>query len=643
MCGIVGIHSLDGARPISRRVLGAMNRALTHRGPDSEGYHEDPNRVGLAMRRLAIIDVAGGDQPIANEDETIWIVFNGEIYNFHEVRDDLVTRGHRFGSNSDTEAIVHAYEEYGDDCVDRLRGMFTFAIWDAPRRRLLLARDRVGIKQLYYTVADGQLVWGSEIKAVLQHPAVPRRLNPSAVNHFLAYLYVTEPLTAFEGIHELPAGHVLVAENGALRLRKYWQLHYDVDPRLGEAEAAQELRERLDESVRMHLISDVALGAFLSGGIDSGAIVALMARHSNAPVETFSIGYDVAGEQFDERSYARELAQRYSTHHHEFAMAPDLTEVTGDLVRAFDQPAADASAIPTWYISKYTREHVTVALSGVGGDELAAGYERYRGAIFGERFRWIPSWLVRNALSPLTSALPDSRSGSQWMQRAKRFVRSLDQPFDDRYFELLTAFNADARRSLLTREMLERIELDEPRDLFRGYTELVRDAAPLNRALFADLKLFLPSNLLTLTDRMSMAHSLEVRVPYLDHPLLEFAARIPPSLKLRGMQRKHILKRAVADLLPPGFLTRRKMGFSLPLAVWFRNELRPWVEDILSERAIREAGVFRYEAVRRVLDDHFAHRASYDNQIWGFVTFMTWYRDYIASADGITDAVRSAG
>jgi asparagine synthase (glutamine-hydrolysing) len=436
MCGIVGIHSLDGQRPIPMDVLAAMNRALTHRGPDSEGYHEDPGSVGLAMRRLSIIDVAGGDQPISNEDGTIWTVFNGEIYNFRELRSDLESRGHRFRTHSDTEAIVHAYEEYGDDCVKQLRGMFGFAVWDAPRRRLLLARDRVGIKQLYYTVADGQLLWGSEIKGVLQHPSVSRRLNPSAVNHFLTYLYVTEPLTAFEDIHELPAGHVLVSENGSLRLRQYWCLRYDVDEDMGPEEAAEGLRERLDDAVRQRLVSDVPLGAFLSGGIDSGAIVALMAQHSNAAVETFSIGYDVAGEQFDERTYAREVAERYSTNHHEFVMEPDLTEVTDRLVRAFDQPSADASAIPTWYISKYTREHVTVALSGVGGDELAAGYERHRGSVVGERFGWLPGWLVRRASHPLTAALPDSRSGGQWMQRAKRFVRTLDQPFDDRYFEL---------------------------------------------------------------------------------------------------------------------------------------------------------------------------------------------------------------
>ena len=313
-------------------------------------------------------------------------------------------------------------------------------------------------------------------------------------------------------------------------------------------------------------------------------------------------------------------------------MQPNLTEIVPQLVRAFDQPAADASAIPTWYLAKDTREHVTVALSGVGGDELAAGYERHRGVMLGEKFRWIPSWVTRSLLKPLVSAIPDSPSGHQWVQRVKRFVGSLELPFDERYFELLVAFSTRVQRELLTPEIAEQIDLQAPRDLFRRYLEPVQHAAPLNRALFADLKLFLPSNLLTLTDRMSMAHSLEVRVPFLDHHLLEFAATVPPGLKLRGMERKHILKRAVQDLLPPDFLTRRKMGFSLPLTVWFRNELRSYVEDVLSERAIREAGVFRYPAVRAILDDHFARRANYDGQIWALITFTTWYETYIAGA-----------
>jgi len=629
VCGIVGIHSVREPRAIDRNLLTAMSNSITHRGPNSDGFHLEDGRVGLGMRRLSIIDVEGGTQPIANEDETVWIVFNGEIYNYRELRSELEAKGHRFRTRSDTETIVHAYEEFGDDCVSKLRGMFAFAIWDTRRQRLLLARDRVGVKQLFYTLIDGQLVWGSEIKALLEHPGLERRLRPAALNHFLTYSYVPEPMTMFEGIDELRAGHLLVAERGEIHLRRYWQLGYEVDRSLDIEDAAEGLRAELDEAVRIRLISDVPLGGFLSGGVDSGAIVALMAQHSDAPVNTFSIGYASGGSAYDERVYARELAQRYATHHREFEMQPDLVSIMPRIVHAFDQPSADSTAIPTWYLSEMTRKYVTVALSGVGGDEVAAGYERYRGALFAERFSRVPGWLRRGVMAPLVNALPDPRSGHQWVQRAKRFVRTLEFPFDDRYFEIISLHNAELRRQLLTPEVCEQIDVDEPRSHFHSIVDEVRDAAPLNRALYADLKLFVPGNLLTLTDRISMAHSLEVRVPFLDHQLLEFAARIPPEFKLRGAERKHILKRAVADLLPAGFLRRRKMGFSAPLAVWFRGELRPFVEDTLSPQAIGSAGVFELKAIRRLLDDHFDRRANNDNQIWALMAFSIWHREYI--------------
>jgi asparagine synthase (glutamine-hydrolysing) len=638
MCGIAGIYSIDEPRPIDGAALADMNRVITHRGPDSDGFYEEPGRVGLAMRRLSIIDLEGGRQPIANEDESVWIVFNGEVYNFQELTRELEGRGHRFKTRTDTEAIVHAYEEWGTACVERLRGMFCFAIWDRREQRLMLARDRVGIKQLYYTLRDGQLLFGSELKCLLQHPAVERQVEPAAVNHFLTYLYVPAPLTIFQNIHELPAAHVLVAERGDLRLEKYWELDYRVDRALEPEAAAAGLRAQLDDAVRMRLISDVPLGGFLSGGIDSGSIVALMAAHSTAAVETFSIGYEDGGEYFDERVFAKQVSEQYGTDHHEFVVRPDLVELVPKLVRAFDQPFADSSAIPNWYLSEMTRRHVTVALSGLGGDEVVAGYERYRGALLAERLGWLPKGLVRGLLTPLVERLPESASGNHWFGRAKRFMRTLNLDFDDRYLELISAFGASGRHGLLSPEMRERIDLEEPRDHFRSFAELVRDVDPLNRALFMDLKLYLPGDLLTLTDRISMAHSLEVRVPFLDHQLLEYAATIPPELKLKGMERKHILKLAVADLLPPELLNRKKMGFSVPLTVWFRHELRPFVEEVLSERAVREVGVFHYPAVRRVLDDHFAMRGNLDNQIWGLMTFMLWHQDYIGGAGGVEDA-----
>jgi asparagine synthase (glutamine-hydrolysing) len=635
MCGITGIVSVEEPHPIARDVLAAMNESIRHRGPDSDGFHVEEGRVGIAMRRLAIIDVAGGDQPIANEDESVWVVYNGEIYNFHELRRELEAAGHRFRTHADTEVLVHAYEEFGDDFVGRLRGMFAFALWDSRRKRLVLGRDRVGIKQLFFTRVGRQLLFGSEIKALLAHPQLERRLRPAAVNHFLAYLYVPEPLTLFEGIQELRAGHLLVVEEGRVALRPYWSLRYQVEAGLDFETAAEGLRERLDEAVRIRLISEVPLGAFLSGGIDSGSVVALMARHSNSAVNTFSIGYASGGEAFDERAYAREVAARYGTAHREFELEPDVVAIAPELVRAFDQPCADSTAIPTWYLCQHTRRFVTVALSGLGGDELAAGYERHRGAVLAERLGWIPPWLLRRMLRPLVDALPDPKSGSQWPQRAKRFVRTAALAFDDRYYQLLVHHTRERRAALLTPELLEQIDLDEPRAHFHSVIDSVREAAPLNRALFADLRLYLPGDLLTLSDRTSMAHSLEVRVPFLDHELLEFAARIPPEHKLRGMERKAVLKRAVADLLPPSFLGRRKMGFSAPLAVWFREELRSFVEDTLSPDALRRAGVFRPEAVREILDDHFRRRANYDNQIWGLLCFMIWHRQYLESAPGL--------
>lgn len=632
MCGIVGMHAFeDGADPreIDRAALEAMNASIFHRGPDSDGFHLEPG-VGLAMRRLSIIDVAGSDQPISNETGDVWVVYNGEIYNYESLRKTLQARGHRFRTTGDTEVIVHAYEEYGDDFVRHLRGMFGFALWDRRRRRLLLVRDRVGIKQLFYTSRDGLLAWGSELKAVLRAPGVERRLRPDAINDYLTYLYVPEPNTMFEDVHELPAGHMLIAEQGELRLQRYWQLHYAPEADMSAEAAAEGLLEKLDEAVRLRMIADVPLGAFLSGGIDSGAVVALMSRHSAEPVKSFSVGYASGGDAFDERAFARELAERYATDHREFEMAPDLVGIARDVVHAFDQPMADSSAIPNWYLCQYTRQHVTVALSGLGGDEIAAGYERHRGAMLAERLGPLRG-LLHGFLGPIVRHLPDSKSGNQWAQRIKRFVRSAGRPFDERYFEFLEQLDVDVRRDLLTPAMLAEIDLDGPRARHAALLGDVQGADPLNRALYSDLKRYLPGDLLTLTDRMSMAHSLEVRVPFLDHELLEYAARVPAHYKLHGMERKYVLREAVRSLLPESFFERRKMGFSPPMTVWFRGELKSFVEDTLSESAIERAGVFRYEAVRSLLDAHFARRGNYDNQIWALIVFTLWHEDYVAS------------
>ncbi len=627
MCGIVGICSLGTGREIDLSALSAMNASITHRGPDEDGSHHEVGRVGLAMRRLSIIDLSGGRQPISNEDETIWIVFNGEIYNFRELRRELVDRGHRFRTEADTEVIVHAYEEWGDACVSRLRGMFAFAIWDAPKRRLFAARDRVGIKQLFYTEVAGQLIFGSEVKAVLAHPSVARSLNLAAVNQYLAYLYVPEPSTLFEGIRELRAGHTLVVEEGRTEIRPYWSLRYRVDASMTEADAVAGMRRELEEAVRVRLVADVPLGAFLSGGIDSATMVALMARHTDR-VKTFSIGYSSGGESFDERVYARELAERYETEHTEFEMSPDIRDLVPRLVRAFDHPCANSTAVPTWFLCEETRAHVTVALSGLGGDEVAGGYERYRGALLGERLSWLPEPLVRGLIRPLAACLPDPKSGRQWAQRLKRFTASLSLPFDTRYFELICHQNRASREALLTARAREAIASEEPRHIYERYVAEVAEADALHRALYADLKLYLPGDLLTLMDRVSMAHSLEVRVPFLDHQLLEYAATVPAHFKVRGMRLKHVLKEVGRDLLPDGFINRRKMGFSAPLAVWFRGALRSYVEEVLAPAELARADVFQPEAVRNILDRHFSRSENLDNQIWALIAFTVWHREY---------------
>jgi asparagine synthase (glutamine-hydrolysing) len=634
MCGITGVLELaDPQRPVAPEVLRAMNACMVHRGPDSCGEHLEPG-LGMAMRRLAIIDVTGGDQPIANEDGSIRIVYNGEIYNFAELRDELVAAGHSFATRADTEVIVHGYEEWGDDVLSRLRGMFAFSLWDAKRRRLLLARDRAGIKPLFYAHGKGRLLWGSELKCLLRHPSIERRLRPAGLHHFLAWSYVPAPLTLFEGIHELPAGHRLVAEAGGVRVERWWDLRYAVEAGRSLEIAASETRERLDEAVKLRMIAEVPLGAFLSGGIDSATVVALMTRHSSAPPKTFSIGYEKGGEFFDERPQARRVARLYGTEHHEFVLDPDLVEVLPRLVRAFDQPFGNASAIPNWYLAQLTRRHVTVALSGLGGDEVYAGYERYRGALLAERLGFLPKPLVRHLLLPLAEALPDSRRGDHWRDRARRFVRTLELDFDARYRELVTALHRERRRELLTSDLDAAVDADEPDRLYQETTAPASSAHPLHRALYADLMLYLPGDLLTLTDRMSMAHSLEVRVPFLDHRVLEHAATLPPEYKLAGLDKKRVLKRAVADLLPKDLLERRKMGFSVPLTLWFREQLRPYVESVLSESAVRSAGVFRYPAVRRMLDDHYARRANFDNQIFSLLTFTLWHQEFVDQSGG---------
>jgi asparagine synthase (glutamine-hydrolysing) len=623
MCGICGVVHKDGA-PVDAPALERMAAALAHRGPDDSGI-EALGAVGLGHRRLSIIDLSpDGHQPMGNEDGSVRIVFNGEIYNFRELRAGLEQRGHRFRSRSDTEVILHLYEELGTDCLSRLRGMFAFAIWDEPRRRLFLARDRVGKKPLYYADTASRFLFGSEIKAILVAGGVERQPDRQALYHYLTYQYVPSPWTAFEGIRCLPPAHYLLLENGEARIERYWRLAYQPKLKAPEAALEEELRARLREAVRLRLVSDVPLGAFLSGGVDSSAVVALMARESAEPVRTFSIGF--REEEFDELAFARLVAERCGTQHTEWIVEPHALEILPRLVWHFDQPFADPSAIPTWYVAKLAREHVTVVLNGDGGDEDFAGYGRYAAndlTVRRERTLPLRAWRRARALAAglrralrrgaLPRRLAELRPVSVEMENALRICH----------------FTEEEKSALCTPEFVRSAGgVDSFALLFAAYGA-AGDAEFLDRALAADVGMYLPDDLLVKVDVASMASSLEARSPFLDHEFMEFAARLPVACKLREGETKRILKRALRGLVPDAVLERRKMGFGVPLARWFRGELRDFVRDALLGSEARGRGYFREDAVRTLLEEHLEGRADRSNHLWNLAMLELWHRIFI--------------
>jgi asparagine synthase (glutamine-hydrolysing) len=599
-----------------------MCDAIEHRGPDDEGYYVR-DEVALGMRRLAIIDITSGRQPISNEEGTIWIVFNGEIYNHRELRQELIKHGHVFSTRSDTETIVHLYEEDGERCVQRLRGMFVFAIWDQHEHKLFVARDRVGKKPLHYTLVCQTLIFGSEIKALLQHPAVKREVNPNAISDFLSFGYVPDPATAFQNIFRLPPGCALTLKQGCLQVRTYWDFNYqghrsDIRRRK-ESDYVEELRELMAESVRIRLESEVPLGAFLSGGIDSTAVVALMARELGRPVKTFSIGFREA--DYDELSYARVAAQHLETQHHEFVVTPDVCKLVEEVLWHHDEPFADVSSIPMYVVSKMAREHVSVILSGDGGDELFAGYNRYMVDDRRRGFDYIPG-VIRNGLHRLSQCLPQSTYG-------KNFLRNASLPAPSRYVDNLSYFSEDAKRSLLSAGIRGALGNYNPTDAFTRLFAVPASTERLDHLLYVDSKTYLPGDILTKVDRMTMAHSVEARVPLLDHKLIEFVQTIPASLKMTGHETKSILKRAVAGLVPNEIITRSKKGFSVPIRNWFNNELRELLYDTLTDKRTRERGLLNPQAVQGVLDEHRRCRRDNALQLWGLLTLELWHRAFI--------------
>ncbi len=626
MCGIAGLLYFDPQKRVEINAVKRMCDAIIHRGPDDEGFHVDGN-IGLGMRRLKVIDLTTGHQPISNEDGRIWIVFNGEVYNFPELRHELEGKGHTFSTHTDTETIVHAYEEYGDDCVHRLNGMFSFAIWDSRHSRILIARDRVGVKPLYYYQDSTFLAFGSEIKAILECQDVPRRLNFDALNAFLTFEYIPAPLSILDGIQKLPPGHLLVIQNGKSSLKQYWDMSYDVSQSFKSQTALEEeLYALLEDSTKLRLISDVPLGAFLSGGVDSSTIVQIMAHVMEQPVKTFSIGFDDAS--YNELDYARQIAKQFNTEHHERTIQPEIVNLVEHFCQYLDEPLGDVSVFPTYLVSQLAKQHVTVVLSGDGGDELFAGYDWYVANQLDGVYRKIPAF-IRNMLPKLLNAVPPSSQKKGLINKVKRFVEgaSLDPSLQHyRWNMFLTEMT---RHQLYSSDVTKALNGRRPEDRFIQYLGKVQEADPLWQQEYADFKTFLVDDVLMKVDRMSMAHSLEARAPFLDYRVVEFASRVPSQHKMRGATTKWLLKKCMETKLPHEILYRKKEGFSIPMKNWLREELRPLMEDTLSRDRIKKDGFFSEDTISRLKADHVSGRVNNAHQLWSLMVFHFWKDKYL--------------
>jgi asparagine synthase (glutamine-hydrolysing) len=598
-----------------------MCDVIRHRGPDDEGVHVEPG-VGLGMRRLSIIDLSTGHQPIHNEDRTVWVVFNGEIYNYRELRRELESAGHRFYTSSDTETIVHAYEEWGEAAFGRLRGMFGIGLWDRRRRTLWLARDRAGIKPLHYVVHGDRLYFASEVKSLIAAGAVTRDIDLAALDHYLSFLYAPRDRAIFKGVQKLPPGHCLKYVDGQLEMRQYWQISA-AEPFAGSAaDAARALHRVLADAVESHMVADVPLGAFLSGGVDSSVVVGLMARASSRPVQTFSIGFDVP--EFDELEHARRVARHFGTDHHEFVVRPDGLSILDRVVAQFDEPFADSSAIPTWYVSEIARQHVTVVLSGDGGDELFGGYDRYLAHPRVARFDRVPLPAKRQLAAAVWPLLPHG-------VRGKNFLRHVARSDDGRYLDAIAFFQPDEKRALYTADVREALSGASAEDALARHFARFASLPPHSRMMRFDFETYLPEDVLTKVDRMSMAHSIESRVPLLDNEVIDFAATIPASLKIVNGRRKHILKEAAKDLLPADILNRKKQGFGVPLGVWFRGGLTDVFSDVLSSPTTRQRGYFEPAFVDRLLTEHLQGKRDHTLRLWQLLVFELWHRQYLDS------------
>lgn len=626
MCGIVGIVDPSASSAKIQFILQRMAAIIAHRGPDDDGFFTTDG-IGLGMRRLSIIDLAGGKQPIYNESGSVTLVFNGEIYNYRELRVQLQQRGHYFRSQSDTEVIVHLYEEYGEACVHHLRGMFAIALWDNSRRTLMISRDRLGIKPLYYTIIDQRLIFGSEIKALLQHPEVDARLSYPGLSNYLSLKYVPAPQTMFADIHSLPPGHTLTWSPDGISVQKYWDISFTGQQNGSRSEEAyaEELATILRESVRLRLRSDVPFGAFLSGGIDSSTIVAYMSQFLDEPVKTFSVGFADQGESRSELPYARLITEQYQTEHHEFLVcAKDFVDLAEKVIWHLDQPIADQATVATFMLAQMAAQHVKMVLTGEGGDELFAGYARYSGERVAPLFRALPVGLKASILD-VSRRLPGLRG-----RRPQIALYALCQASESaRFTNWFPLFNRDMKSHLITPDLANAVQLDSADEVFFQTLGRTDATLSLNRMLYVDTKLWLPDYLLLRGDKLTMATSLEARVPLLDHKLVEFVASLPPHLKLNGMTRKYLLKQVSGKVIPNTIIKRKKEGFPIPVNHWLRTDARVFLHDLLAPTSLRRRGLFDADFVAKLLQQNESGAADHSMLLWGLASFELWHQIFI--------------
>lgn len=631
MCGICGICYQDENRPVDSSLLKAMTDIIQHRGPDDEGWYVD-GFLGLGSRRLSIVGLNDGHMPMSTKEKDLWVVYNGELYNHPHLKEKLTAKGHHYRTRSDTETFLYLYREYGEDFLLPVRGMFALALWDRKKQKLILARDRLGIKPLFYQLDDKALRFASEIKCLLCDPEVKRELDYDALNHYLCYLAAPEPLTMFRGIKKLMPGEMLVWTPQTVNHRMYWEPNEWIQKNdVSTDEIKKELVERLEDVVDEHLLSDVPVGAFLSGGIDSSVLVALMHRIIGPGFKTFSIGFE-GHKLFDETPQARLIAKQFETDHQEKILNPnDLLNALDDITWQLDEPLADSSCLPVYFVSKLASESVKVVLSGDGGDEIFAGYRKYQAEYFRRYLSWMPNAALKTISNTLMPMIPESRSG-YWMdllRQVKKFFRGVNPDPFERHRGWAIHFEDAHRKALLNPDVLESIEFETPQISRKALFDQLPHHDDLTRMLWVDLRLGLPADMLTKVDRMSMLHSLEVRVPFLDHELVEYAFSLPGHLKLNGKQTKWILKEAFKDLLPDSILYRRKHGFDVPVGEWFRGDLRDMIEDVCSEATTSRRGLFNPRQIRSLIMDHQDGKRDYNNHLWMLLSLELWQRRYL--------------